>query len=127
MPLDEALAQIFMVDISDEVDEERVAVIRLVLAEGRAFPELAEILKQYSAEFSRAQLAGWLARQCALGRLKPQDTAVSAQILMDMVFGAVIMKNIGEMDWPDGDSRRKHIRICIDLFLYGAGSAAHMA
>ncbi len=119
VPLAEALAQIFMVDISDEADQERVDVIRLVLAEGRNFPELAEILKRQGAEYSRAQLAEFLARQCERGRLKPQDTAETAQILMDMVFGAIIMKNIGDMDWPDGAQRRRHIRICIDIFLHG--------
>jgi TetR/AcrR family transcriptional repressor of mexJK operon len=119
LPMAESLAQIFMVDISDEADEERVDVIRLVLAEGRNFPELAEILKQYGSEFSRAALAGWLALQCTRGRLKPQDTVATAQILMDMVFGAIIMKNVGDMDWPAGEQRRNHVRNCIDIFLHG--------
>ncbi len=123
LPLAEALAQIFMVDISDEADEERVNVIRLVLAEGRNYPELAEILRQYGSEYARVELAVWLARQCARGTLKPQDTMATAQILMDMVFGAVLMKNIGDMEWPAGEPRRNHVRNCIDVFLNGVRSA----
>lgn len=119
LPLAERLAQIFMIDISDEADRERVDVIRLVLAEGRNFPELAEILTRHGAEFSRAQLADWLAKQTARGRLKPGNNAARAHILLDMVFGAIIMKNVGDMDWPAGERRRAHIRGCIDIFLHG--------
>lgn len=121
--LADALAQIFMVDISDQADQERVDVIRMVLAEGRNFPELVEIQKRHGVAFSRDQLAHWLARQSSLGRLKRRNMTEMAQILMDMVFGAIIMKNIGEMDWPAGAKRRIHIRECIDIFLHGLAAA----
>lgn len=119
LPLAETLARIFMVDISDQEDQERIDVIGLVLAEGRNFPELAEILNQHGSKFCRSQLADWLAKQIARGRLKSRDAMKMAQILIDMVFGAVIMKNVGEMDWPAGEQRRTHIRDCIDIFLNG--------
>jgi TetR/AcrR family transcriptional repressor of mexJK operon len=123
-PLAQTLAQIFMIDISDEADQERVDVIRLVLAEGRNFPELAAILKEHGAEFSRTQLAAWLARQCAAGRLQMRNTIGMAQILLDMVFGAILIKNIGDIDWPAGEQRRNLIRDCIDIFLHGVATAA---
>lgn len=126
LPLAEALVQIFMIDIDDQADEERVEVIRLVLAEGRSFPELAEILQRHGAEYSRMQLAAWLARQSEAGRLTVQDSAAAAQILMDMIFGAIIMKNVGDMDWPAGEQRRRHIRMCIDIFLHGVSAEASM-
>jgi AcrR family transcriptional regulator len=119
VPLAETLAQIFMIDITDEADEERIAVIRLVLAEGRNYPELAEILKQYGGDYARLQLADWLARQCARGKLKPHDTTATAQILLDMVFGAIITKSLGDLEWPGGKQRRDHICNCIDVFLNG--------
>lgn len=122
-PLSETLAQIFMIDISDQADQERGDVIRLVLAEGQNFPELAEILKQHGSEFSRGQLADWLALRCAEGRLKMRNTMAMAQILMDMVFGAIIMKNLGDMEWAAGEQRRAHIRECIDIFLHGVSAA----
>jgi AcrR family transcriptional regulator len=115
----EALAQIFMIDISDEADQERLEVISLVLAEGRNFPELTEILTQQGADFARSQLAGWLSRQCAAGRLRAQNTMATAQMLMDMIFGALITKHVNEVEWPAGDQRRTHIRHCIDVFLHG--------
>jgi len=119
LPLAEALAQIFAVDISDEANRERIEVVSLILAEGRNFPQLREIQIQHGADFSRKQLAGWLDRQCASGRLKSGDTMIMAQMLMDMVFGAIIIKALGDADWPGGEQRRVHIRSCIDVFLHG--------
>jgi len=121
LPLAEALAQIFRIDISDEADQERVDVIRLVLAEGRNFPELAEILIEESSGICQQQLAGWLQLQMAAGRLKPADSMKTAQILMNMVFGTVVMKHIDHMDWPGREQRRAHIRDCIQIFLHGLG------
>ncbi len=119
LPLAQALEQIFMIDISEEADQERIDVISMVLAERGNFPELSDILKQHGADFARSQLANWLARQCSAGRLRPQDTMSTAQMLLDMVFGAIITKNVSKVEWPGGDQRRNHIRKCIDVFLNG--------
>jgi hypothetical protein len=40
-------------------------------------------------------------------------------MLLDMVFGAIITKSIGDLEWPAGEQRRKHIVNCIDVFLNG--------
>ena len=123
VPVAETLAKIFMIDINDEADQERIEVIRLVLSEGRNFPELAEILKARGVEFSRAQLAVWLGRRRQRGELKLRDPLAAAQILMDMIFGAIIVKNIGDLDWPGGEQRRAHIRECVEIFLHGVSAA----
>ena len=124
LPLAAALEQIFMIDIDDEADRERIEVISLVLAEGRNYPELSDILKQQGADIARAQLAQWLSRQCEAGRLRPQDTTSTAQMLLDMVFGAMITKNVTDVIWPAGAQRRAHIRNCIDVFLHGVAPAS---
>ena len=95
LPLANSLARIFMVDISAEAEQERLEILRLVIVEGRNFPELSDILKRHGLEVSRAELATWLTRQCARGRLKAGDMTARAQLLIDMVFGAITTKNIG--------------------------------
>jgi TetR/AcrR family transcriptional repressor of mexJK operon len=119
LPLADTLARIFMADISEEEERERVEILRLVIAEGRNFPELTDILKRHGLEFSRAELADWLTRQCARGRLKAGDMTALAQMLIDMVFGAITLRNVGALEWPGAEQRRAHIRNCIDVFLHG--------
>jgi TetR/AcrR family transcriptional regulator, mexJK operon transcriptional repressor len=118
LPLAESLARIFMVD-SEEEEQKRVDILRLVIVEGRNFPELSDILKRHGLEVKRAELADWLTRQCARGLLKPGDMMARAHLLLDMVFGAITMRNIGDMEWPGAEQRRAHIHNCIDVFLHG--------
>jgi TetR/AcrR family transcriptional regulator, mexJK operon transcriptional repressor len=59
LPLADSLAHIFMADISEEAELERVELLRLVIVEGRNFPELSDILKRDGLEFSPADLADW--------------------------------------------------------------------
>lgn len=119
LPLADSLACIFMVDLSEEAERERVEILRLVIVEGRNFPELSDILKRHGLEVSRAELADWLTRQCARGRLKAGDMTVLAQLLLDMVFGAITIRNIGDQEWPGAEQRRAHIHQCINVFLHG--------
>jgi AcrR family transcriptional regulator len=119
LPLADSLAHIFMADISEEVEQERIEILRLVIVEGRNFPELSNILKRHGLEFSRAELADWLTRQFMRGRLKAGDMTALAQMLIDMVFGAITIRNIGELDWPGAEQRHAHIHNCIDVFLRG--------
>ena len=118
LPLAESLARIFMVD-SEEEEQKRVDILRLVIVEGRNFPELSDILKRHGLEVKRAELADWLTQQCARGRLKAGDMTARAQLLLDMVFGAITMRNIGDLEWPGVEQRRAHIHHCIDVFLHG--------
>jgi AcrR family transcriptional regulator len=118
LPLADSLAGIFMVD-SEEEEQKRVEILRLVIVEGRNFPELSDILKRHGLEVKRAELADWLKRQCTRGRLKPGDMTARAQLLIDMVFGAVTMRNIGDLEWPGAEQRRAHIHNCIEVFLHG--------
>ncbi len=119
LSLANSLARIFMVDISEEAERERAEILRLVIVEGRNFPELSDILQSHGLECSRAELAEWLTRQCARGQLKAGDMTALAQMLIDMVFGAITIRNIGDLEWPGAEQRRAHIHSCIDVFLHG--------
>src|ERR1700733_6795521 len=119
LPLADSLARIFMADISEEAERERVEILRLVIVEGRNCPELSDILKRHGLEFSRTELADWLTRQSARGRLKAGDMTALAQMLIDMVFGAITLGNIGGLGGPGVEQRRAHIHNCINVFLHG--------
>ncbi len=119
LPLDAALERMFQASLDEEADRVRLGLLHLVVAEGGHFPELREAVRLCGAEVSRAELAGWLARQSARGRLKPCDPRRAANILMDMVYGAIIVKSTGEVEYPAGAERVEHIHACIQMFLHG--------
>lgn len=119
LPLDAALEAIFRLDLTEQEDHARRALLRVVLVEGPHFPELHEILERAGADPSRAELAFWLAAQAAAGRMVVEDAGATARILMDMVFGAELPRANGEVRWPDTAARRTHIRRCVQLFLNG--------
>lgn len=119
-PLERALEQIFRIDISPAEEQARTALIRLVVEEVRQFPELGEVLRRHGGDRSRAELAAWLAARHEGGLLVIDDANAMARMLMDMIFGAVLSKATGDLEWPGGDARRAHVRRCIRVFLHGA-------
>ena len=63
IPIDEAMARIFRVDIDDEANHERMLLIRFVIVEAREFPELRTLLHERGGDRSRRDLARWLSKQ----------------------------------------------------------------
>jgi hypothetical protein len=119
MPLEQALQQIFQIDIDPKLDADRMALLRLVTLESQQHPELEEMLWLYGADRSRAELATWLTRQRDRGLLQFDDAESAARILTDMIFGPVVLKAHG---FPTGSldrKRRTHIQTCVAIFLNG--------
>lgn len=119
MPLDQALEKIFRTDIDPQADRERVALLTLVMLEAQEFPEFEDILRRHGGDRSRAELAKWLGAQCRRGLMKIEDIDGAAQILMDMIFGAVVFKLGRGIQWPGRKMRNAHIRQCVAIFLGG--------
>lgn len=40
-------------------------------------------------------------------------------MLTDMVFGTLVEKTLGDIEWRGAEARRVHIRNAINLFLFG--------
>jgi AcrR family transcriptional regulator len=120
LPLPEALEKVFRIDIDDEADRERMALIQLARLEAPQFPELAAIAHQYGRDKLQAELAEWLRYHCERGDIVMSDPASAASMLMDMVFGPMVSRTVAGIKWPCGEERKSHIRSCINLFLYGA-------
>jgi AcrR family transcriptional regulator len=119
LPLAEAIGEIFMIDIDAQADRERLAFIQLVLVESERFPEVSDVIKQTGVEESRQLLADWLSEQQAMGKIRLEDAKSAARMLMDMIFGASMVKFTYAAEWPDQASKRAHIVRCIQVFLNG--------
>ena len=117
-PLDQALAEIFRLDLDAEQDRGRMAFVLLAVAEAERFPEIGEALRLEGAEPSRRMLAEWLSRQQAAGRLRTFPAESAARMLMDMIFSVQARRFAGDHELSRGE-RVAHARGCIDLFLHG--------
>lgn len=115
-PVDIVLQKIFMIDIDEEAENERQAVIHIVMREGGQFPEIAEILKRDGIDRSRQILADWLSAEAKRGKLVIEDPLGSARMLMDMLFGAMGPRR---EDFKTRTDRRRHLEQCIALFVRG--------
>jgi len=119
LPLDEALEQIFMIDIDEAKEREREAFVHLAMSESRQYPEVARLMHTYGAKQSQQMLADWLNQQRQRGLIEIADTVSAARMLMTMIFGAMISKPGHPNDWPDRETRLRHLRQCIKIFVAG--------
>lgn len=119
MSLQDALEAIFRIDISEEADRERIALLRFVMVESRHYPELHDLARQRGGERSRALLGEWFDKQRQLGRIDVDDAMSAGKILMDMIFGAIVFKTPGDLELGGGDDRKSYLRRCIRIFLNG--------
>ncbi|NTF43727.1 TetR family transcriptional regulator [Rhizobium sp. AC27/96] len=119
LPLDEALEQIFMIDIDEAKEREREAFIHLAISESQQFPEVAALMHTYGAKQSQQMLADWLSLQRQRGLIEIADVASGARMLMGMIFSAMISRPGHPNDWPDRETRLRHLRQCIAIFVAG--------
>jgi AcrR family transcriptional regulator len=119
LPLDEALAQIFKIDITANEDHNRLSFLNFVWRESAQIPDLGQILFDHGVGPSRDDLAHWLAHQAESGTITLRDPQAAARILMDMIFGTILQKALGDHPWPGTDDRQAYIHQCIDIFLHG--------
>lgn len=116
-PVDEALQDIFMIDIDEAAEREREAFIFFVMQESAQVPELGDILRREGMERSRGLLAEWLDIQVARKKIAIDDTLSGARMLMDLLFGGLV--GPASRDWKNREDRNRHLRRCIDVFVRG--------
>ena len=88
-PLD-SLVAIFRLNISDDEERVREAVLNLIARESVQFPELSDYLYENKIIRSREALIDWLHSTPAFGELSTDDAKTYAGMLMDIVFGALL-------------------------------------
>lgn len=120
LPLQTTLEIFFRIDISESEETERIRFLEMTLAEGRLYPELSEVLKKCGSEEAHRALADWMQQQADKGRIRLAGDALStARMLADMVFGSLLRRTIGDVEWRRGEARRQHISAVIQVFLHG--------
>jgi AcrR family transcriptional regulator len=119
LPLDEAIAAIFRLDIEPEEERRRMAFVRITLTEAPRHPEIGDALNRHGVSEARRLLAHWLGDQMAKGRLEMDNPMAAARMLMDLMFGAPPLKP-GSPDHEESHADRiAHQEACIRLFLMG--------
>lgn len=121
LPLLEVLAAIFRLDIDEIDNHERLAFIRLVLANSDRFSEIGELIVQEGAEPARRLLEDWLSAQQVRGALRAFPADALARMLMDMIFSVLIKRFPGDRLLTVED-RARHARLCLGVFLEGAAA-----
>jgi TetR/AcrR family transcriptional repressor of mexJK operon len=119
LPIDEALQKIFRIDIDPQSERDNLALLRLVMLESQQHPELEELLFRYGAEKARADLAKWLRARCKREQIELGDANSAVHILLDMIFGPMVLKLDAAVTRRRPPKRQDHIRRCISIFLYG--------
>jgi AcrR family transcriptional regulator len=118
LPPAEALAAIFRLDIDETENRERLAFIRLAMADADRYPEIGEAIALEGAQAAMHLLAEWLAQQQARGVLRPFSPESAARMLIDMVFSVLVKRYPGD-SLLTGEQRIAHARRCIEVFLDG--------
>lgn len=119
-PVETVLEKIFMIEIDQQAESERAAFIHAIVEESVSAPELSDILRREGVDLARRQLAAWLDEQGSKGGLQLEDSESAAQMLMDMMLGAV--RPLGRI-WDSRELRQEHLRRCIRVFINGSRSA----
>ncbi len=115
LPLEDALARIFVLDADPETERARSGLMSVVIVESRQFPELRPLLHEFGGEPSRRLLVEWLQRQADLGRIVLHDADVAAQMLLDVVFGAVSLNDGATPSLPGNVDRPAYLRACFSM------------
>jgi AcrR family transcriptional regulator len=118
LPLLDTMIRLFRLDIDEEAERSREAILNLMTKESVLFPELSDYLYETEAIRSREALIEWLQVEAARGRITVEDPLVYAGMLMDIVFGALQPRRRLQQA-PDRALRREHIKKRLEIFLRG--------
>lgn len=119
LPIDQALEQIFKIDIDPQADRRRMAFLHAVSVESVQYPELSAALIRHAGDRSQEELARWLQGKSDRGQIVIEDAVMAARVLTDIVFGPILLRELGNFRLPGGPERKKHIRYGISVFLNG--------
>lgn len=114
-PPEQAIRRMFRVDADAGEAVERDGLIRLIVAESGAHPELHDIFVAHGPHAAETELTDWIAGQVERGRLVTDDPRACAGVLLDMMFGAMMARphHGATLD------RRRRIDAAIAVFLDG--------
>ncbi|MDB5415735.1 MAG: Transcriptional regulator, TetR family [Rubritepida sp.] len=102
------------------LDERHVGIFRLISAEVKRTPELAEAFHRAGPARGEGALERCLAVHAASGRLHIADTAVAAGMLFGLAIGEPHMRMIlGQREAPTAEEISARVAKAVDIFLNG--------
>ena len=126
LTLEEALERMLIAYGTLALDEETIAIQRLVLGESDRFPELAASFYDLAIRGTSEPMQGWLRRQCDRGLIAVEDLPAATGILRGMMImepqRAVML---GHRRAPDADEIETRARDCARIFLEGCRLKPH--
>lgn len=124
LAVEEALEHVLLAFGILALDEETIAIYRLVLSEGDRFPEIAATFHDAAVRRTTEAMERWLAVQCERGLIVLDDLPLATGMLRGMMLlepqRAVMM---GERAAPDAAEIAARARACARLFLDGCRRA----
>ncbi|WP_312600605.1 MULTISPECIES: TetR/AcrR family transcriptional regulator [Pseudomonas] len=98
-----------------------VGLFRLVLAEAKAFPEMARLYEERGAYKAVELLAEWIEQQCQAGRLHVPDAREASIMLFGMVIpGPQRRAALGAAPSPTSEELDRLVDHAVQFFLHGA-------
>lgn len=120
IPLQDALARIFYIELPADEDQKRFKLLRTLIRKSENEPEFRSFAFALGRDGSRELLRDWLVSQVKLGRLKLVNVDITSNILMDMMFGHIAITTAGDAGATRPVSREAYLRQAIAIFLNGA-------
>jgi len=97
-----------------------MAFLRILIAEGPRFPELAAAFLRHGPETRDQRLAAYFRHCIDKGLMRPHDPIILSQIFCGMIVGDFDMRGaIGEDMTAQEEPMRAHADAAVDIFLSG--------
>jgi len=101
-------------------DHFAMAFLRILIAEGPRFPELATAFLRHGPETRDQKLATYFRHCIDKGLLRPHDPIILSQIFCGMIVGDFDLRGaIGENMAAQEEQMRAHADAAVDIFLTG--------
>jgi AcrR family transcriptional regulator len=118
--IEDALAAALMACAELTLDEEVIAIQRIMLQEAGQFPDIAGMFYTNAIQRTSAALADWLRAQQQRGSIKLDDIDEAAGMLLGMVASAPRRAALfGRVPLPSRSEIEARARSCAALFLRG--------
>jgi AcrR family transcriptional regulator len=124
-PIREALRRIGTGFLSFVLQEDAMAVHRLVIAEAHRFPELGQAFYEVGPKISTERMAGWLTRRMDRGELRRVDPEMAARQFFALCkSGLHSLRLWNVMPEVSAEQIARHIDAQVDMFLAAYGVKA---
>jgi AcrR family transcriptional regulator len=121
LPPEAALRQVGESLVESILSRESLLVHRIVIGEGKDFPDLRDWFFDNAVMPAQAILADYLEQEIKADRLALETPAVASSQFFMMIFGETMFRvACGNLSNPDPATARAEARAAIDLFLHGA-------